>query len=120
MGILGLSSTLQGQFGGNNIFELQAGNLPYADPPYLFSNYNQLNLHYRFKGFKSSVRTESFINRFNERRYLNLSQFQFGYNRKRLDITMGHYIDMLGNGLLLRSYEIPASIQEDRSYRIRH
>lgn len=32
------------QFSGNNIMEVQIGNVPDTDPPWLVSNYNQLNL----------------------------------------------------------------------------
>ena len=98
------------QFGGSNIFEFQAGNLPYDTPDFLYTNYDQLNLQYRYKDFKVSGRMEYFINKNPEQRYVNLSQYQFRYSKKQFDIKAGHFYEMLGNGLLLRAYDIPAAI----------
>lgn len=108
------------QFSGNNIMEVQIGNIPDTDPPALISNYDQLNLQYRFKGFKASTRMEYFINEFEERRYVNLSQLQVRYSTKSLQFTAGHFYDMLGNGLLLRAYDIPGTVFESQGYRVRH
>jgi hypothetical protein len=108
------------QFSGNNIMEVQIGNVPNTDPTWLLSNYNQLNLQYRFKGFKASTRGEYFINEFQERRYVSLSQVQLRYSTKTLQFTAGHFYDMLGNGLLLRAYDIPATVFESQGYRVRH
>ena len=108
------------QFSGNNIMEVQIGNIPNTDPPWLVSNYNQLNLQYRYKGFKASTRGEYFINEFNERRYISLSQLQLRYSSKSLKFTAGHFYDMLGNGLLLRAYDIPGTVFESQGYRVRH
>ncbi|MFC2113563.1 hypothetical protein ACFLTA_09875 [Bacteroidota bacterium] len=69
-------STLYSQFGGNNLFEVQLGNIPGALPADLVSNYNQLNLHYRYKGFKASGRLEYFVNKYPERRYVSPTQLQ--------------------------------------------
>jgi hypothetical protein len=108
------------QFSGNNIMEVQIGNIPDTDPPWLLSSYNQLNLQYRYKGFKASTRGEYFINEFNERRYINLSQLQVRYSKKSLQFTAGHFYDLLGNGLLLRAYDIPGTVFESQGYRVRH
>jgi hypothetical protein len=108
------------QFSGNNIMEVQIGNIPNTEPPWLVSNYNQLNLQYRYKGFKASARGEYFINQFHERRYINLSQFQVRYSKKSLQFTAGSFYDMLGNGLLLRAYDIPGTVFESQGYRVRH
>jgi hypothetical protein len=60
-GLLIMSGNLYSQFGGNNLFEFQAGNLPGSDPRRLVSNYNQLNLNYRYRGLCASGRVEYFI-----------------------------------------------------------
>jgi hypothetical protein len=115
-----MSITGHSQFSGNNIMEVQIGNIPDTDPPALVSNYDQLNLQYRYKGFKASTRMEYFINEFPERRYISLSQLQLRYTTKSLEFTAGHFYDMLGNGLLLRAYDIPGTVFESQGYRVRH
>jgi len=107
------------QFSGNNIMEVQVGNIPNSEPTWLVSNYNQLNLHYRYKGFKASTRGEYFINEFQDRRYISLSQVQLRYSKKSLEFTAGHFYEMLGNGLLLRAYDIPGTVFESQGYRVR-
>ena len=109
-----------GQFSGNNTMEVQIGNIPGTEPPWLLSNYNQLNLQYRWKGFKASAKGEYFLNEFQERRYVALSQMQLRYTRKALQFTAGSFYDMLGNGLLLRAYDIPGTVFESQGYRVRH
>ena len=108
------------QLSGNNLLEVQAGNVPNTEPPWLVSHYNQLNLQYRFKGFKASTRIEHFINEFPERRYINLSQVQLRYSTKSLQFTAGHFYEMFGNGLLLRAFDIPGTVFESQGYRVRH
>jgi hypothetical protein len=108
------------QFSGNNVMEFQIGNVPDTEPAWLVSNYDQLNLQYRYKGFKAAARGEYFINAFHERRYINLSQLQLRYAAGSLRFTAGHFYDMLGNGLLLRAYDIPGTVFESQGYRVRH
>jgi hypothetical protein len=119
-GLMIMGGNVYTQFSGNNLFEVQWGNLPDDEPAMLLSNYNQLNLNYRHGDFKASGRLEYFINRFAERRYLNPSQFRLGYKTRTLEFKAGTYYDMLGNGLLLRAYDIPGSVFESPGYRIRH
>lgn len=108
------------QFSGNNTMEVQIGNIPGTDPPWLVSNYDQLNLQYRLKGFKAFMKGEYFINKFPDRRYVNLSQMQLRYRRKSLQFTAGNFYDILGNGLLLRAYDIPGTVFESQGYRVRY
>ena len=104
-GLLIMSGNLYSQFGGNNLFEVQLGNVPGSEPAALLSNYNQLNLHYRDKGFKASGRFEYFINEFSDRRYISPTQLQLQYKSKSFVFKVGNYYDMLGTGLLLRAYD---------------
>ncbi len=120
LGLLIMAGNTYSQFGGNNLFEVQWGNLPDEEPAGLISNYNQLNLHYRYKGFKASGRMEYFINEFSERSYINPSQLQLQYKSKSLEFKAGTFYDMLGNGLLLRAYDVPSSVFEAPGYRVRH
>ncbi len=119
-GLIMMSSNMHGQFGGNNLFEFQAGNVPGDEPGGLLANYDQLNLHYRYGGLKASGRFEYFLNTFPERRYISPSQLQLEYSRKNLEFRAGNYFEMLGNGLLLRAYDIPGSVFESQGYRVRH
>jgi len=114
-----MSGNVYSQFGGNNLFEFQLGNVPNSEPAALASNFNQLNLHYRYKGFKASGRVEYFINEFSERRYISPSQLQVQYKTKSFLFKGGNYYDMIGNGLLLRAYDIPGSIFESQGYRVK-
>jgi hypothetical protein len=120
MVLVSMSITGYSQFSGNNNMEVQIGNIPDTDPPWLISNYNQLNLQYRLKGFKAFTRVEYYITEFPERRYIQPSQLQLRYSKKSLQFTAGHYYEMLGNGLLLRAYDIPGSVFESQGYRVRH
>jgi hypothetical protein len=115
-----MSGNLYSQFGGNNLFEVQLGNVPGSEPANLISNYNQMNLHYRYKGFKASGRFEYFLNEFSDRRYFSPTQIQLQYKSRSFQFKAGNYYDMLGNGLLLRAYDIPASVFESQGYRVRH
>ena len=65
-----------GQLTGNNLFEYQLGNLPYTEPNDLSSHYNQLNLGYRYKGLKATMRYEHFLSQNEAGSYFSLSQFQ--------------------------------------------
>lgn len=78
-----MSGSAHSQFGGNNLFDFQLGNVPGGEPATLVSNYNQLNLNYRHKGFKASGRFEYFINQFPERRYFKPTQLQLPYSSLR-------------------------------------
>lgn len=115
-----MHANLYSQLSGNNLFEVQLGNLPGVQPANLVSNYNQLNLQYRYKGFKASGRLEHFLNEYRQRRYVSPTQFSLQYKRKAFDFKAGTFYDMLGNGLLFRAYDIPSAVFESQGYRIRH
>ena len=110
----------QSQISGNNLMEYQFGNIPDVDPSDLSTLYDQLNIQYRYKIFKSSFRIEQFFSIDSVKRdYINLSQFLFQYQYKKLELQVGNFYETLGRGLLYRSFEIPASIKEEKFYRTR-
>jgi len=111
---------LSAQITGNNLMEYQLGNLPYTDPPALSSHYDQLNLAYRYKGLAASVRYEQFFSQHEESSYFGISQFQVQYRKDKLDLKIGNFTETLGNGLLVRGYEIAGSVFEEESYRSRY
>jgi hypothetical protein len=111
---------MHGQLTGNNLFEYQLGNLPYTDPAGLSSHYDQLNLGYRYKGLKATMRYEHFLSQNDGSSYFNLSQFQVHYRRDKLVLKVGNFFETLGNGLLVRGYEIAGSVFEEEIYRSRY
>ena len=111
---------MQGQLTGNNLFEYQLGNLPYTEPNALSSHYNQLNLGYRYKGLKATVRAEHFLSQNEGSSYFSPSQFQVRYRKEKLELKIGNFNETLGNGLLVRGYEIAGSVFEEEAYRTRY
>lgn len=109
-----------GQLSGNNLMEYQLGNLPYTEPSALSSHYDQLNLSYRYKGLRTSVRYEHFLSQNEGSSYYTLSQFQVQYRKDKLELKIGNFNETLGNGLLVRGYEIAGSVFEEEAYRTRY
>jgi hypothetical protein len=111
---------LQAQLSGNNLFEFQLGNIPEEDPADLTTHYDQFNLRYRYKSIQANFRYEHFLSQDPSRSYNRLTQYSVKYRKKGLELEVGNFNEILGNGLLLRAYEIPASVFEDQGYRVRH
>jgi hypothetical protein len=105
---------------GNNLLEYQLGNLPYTQPSALSAHYDQLNLGYRYRGLKVGLRYEHFLSQNEGSSYAQLSQFYAQYRKDKLDIKIGSFNETLGNGLLLRGYEITGSVFEEEAYRVRY
>lgn len=113
------SLDLYSQLRGNNLAELQIGNVPGSEPSDLITHYNRLNLLYSYKFIRASLRYEHFVHPQQEKEYYKPTQYNLSYRKKGLELEIGHFDETLGNGLLLRSYEIPAAILEDQAYRIK-
>lgn len=110
----------EAQVNGTNIMEYQFGNIPDADPEDLSTIYNQTNIQYRQNQLRAFARIEQFYSTDSIKRdYVSLSQFQLKYSFKKIELKVGNFYETLGRELLLRSFEIPSSIQEDRIYRVR-
>lgn len=101
------------------MYEFQLGNIPYQGPADLSTHYDQINLFYTYKKLTASVRYEQFIHPEAEKEYYQLSQYSVSYRDKALSLDLGNFNETLGNGILLRSFEIPASVFEDQAYRVR-
>lgn len=111
----------QGQFRGSNLLEYQLGNIPGLQPEYQSSLYDQLNLSFKYKLFSIQTRIEQYYPSFgDDKGYKKISQYRAQYKSKELTVEVGNLNTMLGKGLLLRTYEIPGSIWEDRGYRVRY
>jgi hypothetical protein len=109
-----------GQLTGNNLFEYQLGNLPYTEPSDLSAHYDQLNLAYRYKSLKATLRYEHFLSQNEGSSYASLSQFQIQYRKDKMELKVGNFNETLGNGLLVRGYEIAGSVFEEEAYRSRY
>jgi len=108
------------QFSAGNTLEYQVGNLPYEQPTDLTALYNQLNLSYLFRDWRAEVKLERFQRPRRERDYLEFTQRTLRYNHGGFDFAAGNFYEILGRGLLLRSYEIPGTILENPGERIRY
>ncbi len=118
--ILILSSEVKAQLQGNNLAEYQLGNVPGSEPSDLSTFYNRMNLLYRYGNIRASLRYEQFNHPDPDMEYYRLSQYNLNYRDKGLELQVGHFNETLGNGILLRSFEIPGSIYEDQAFRVRH
>jgi hypothetical protein len=106
---------------GSNMLEYQLGNLPQSEPKDQSSLYDQLNLALNYKSFGLQTRIEQYYPSFGTHNsYFDLSQVNFSYQSENLELEVGNMYRTLGRGLLLRNYEIPASIWETRGYRVRY
>lgn len=117
---LGHYTTIFAQFSGFNLAEYQLGNIPGDEPQYVHSIYDQLNLAYRLKGFRASVRLENYYSGDSDRtHYSKITQYSLNYLKKGLELKAGNFYETLGKGLLYRGYKIKNSIYEDQIYRVK-
>ena len=107
------------QISGNMVTEYQLGNLPATSPQYLNTVYNRTNLQYNYKNFKAFVMLENFGSQYQNRSYISPSQVGLQYSGNHFEVKLGNFFSTIGRGNLLRSFEIPGSILEDRSFRVR-
>lgn len=105
------SHQLFSQFSGSNLANFQIGNQPGIKPANQSNLYNQLNFRYNQENFTLGIRSEIYkINTPDE--YSNISQKYIRYRSDNLQVQVGNFHEILGKGLLLRSFEIPGSIYE--------
>ena len=104
---------------GMILTEFQRGNLPFSGSD-LTTAYQQYNLQFSSEPVLGMARIEIFQQADQSKRYLKLSQISLRYRKKGFDITAGNFYAVLGRGLLLRAYELPANIYEDAGYRVRY
>ena len=99
--------------------EYQVGNLPYEQPTDLTTLYDQLNLSYQSRHLNAYVKIEQFQPAAAEKSYRKFTQRGLRFGDDQFMITLGNFSELLGRGLLLRSYEIPGTILEDPGFRVR-
>lgn len=108
------------QLSVSNLLSYQLGNLPDMDPSDLSTAYDQLNLAYSYDQIRLKARVESFQSRADGASYSRFTQKSIGFSDNGLRVVLGNYYHIIGRGLLLRTYEIPAAIIEDLAYRTRY
>ncbi|WP_430932947.1 DUF6029 family protein [Saccharicrinis sp. 156] len=105
------------QFSGTALTEYQYGKLPNEQDDMFNSVYSKLNLNYTLSQFKFGAGLQLYQSPFGERNYINLSQAKVSYQTKSVSVQLGNYNEILGKGILLRNYEIPGAVIEDRGFR---
>ena len=118
--LVGLAMPTLGQVSLTTLTEMQVGNLPDRSPRDLRTFYHQLNLDYSDSGFQVGLRAETFGSSASGRNYGHLAQRFAHYRGGDLQFTAGHFFAIVGNGLLLRSFELPGVITEERGSRRRY
>lgn len=115
-----LAMKVKAQLSGNNLMEVQLGNIPDQEPQYPKTIYDQFNLQYQWKGFRAFSRLEQFYSTLpSVNNYTTLTQYSLNFNHHGWQAKLGNFYETLGRGLLLRGYEIKGSVFEDRIYRVR-
>ncbi|KAA3610561.1 MAG: hypothetical protein DWQ05_21305 [Calditrichaeota bacterium] len=109
-----------GQISINNLAEYQVGNLPDTAPGNLTTLYDNFDLLYRQDNITAAFKFERFQHADPEKNYSELSQKSIQLSLAPFDITLGNFYEIFGRGLLLRTFEIPGNILEDRIYRTRY
>ena len=112
--------SLTAQLSISNLLEYQLGNLPDTEPGNLSTLYDQLNISYNYEFITISTKFEQFQTVDRAKSYTDLRQRSLTFSSNDLEITIGNFYKIIGRGLLLRSYEIPGSVIEDRGFRTRY
>ena len=117
---LGMSPMVKAQVSGYNLLEYQYGNIPFNGPSDYSTAYNLTQLKYSAQGLDLGFRYEQFLTPVADREFAGLTQRSLRYQKDGFEVKVGQFYDIIGRGLLLRSYEIPGAIFEDLSYRSRY
>lgn len=118
--LAGWCSNATAQLSLGNIAEYQIGNLPFETPADLTTFYNQLNLSYQWRDWRGTLKLESFQRPRRDKDYTEFTQRSLRYTHGNFEAAVGNFYEILGRGLLLRSYEIPGTILENLGQRIRY
>jgi hypothetical protein len=107
------------QVNGSFLNEIQLGNIPNRKPTDLVSNYTRLNLNFDYKNISFRSMSEIFVSQNDNTSYIFPSQISLQYKSNHLEVKLGNIYETIGRGNILRSYEIPGSILEDKIFRSR-
>lgn len=112
--------TAQSQITGSILSEFQLGNLPDMEPNNLRTLYNQAEIGFRKSGLSGELRFESFGASVKDRGYNHLPQRYLQYERGPFKVRAGNFFKTFGRGLILRGFELPNVIFEQRHFRRRY
>ena len=115
-----LTVALQAQFRGQNLVEYQYGKMPDEAESEFSSLFNRVLADYSIGHFRLGLTVEQYYTPFSARNFTSLSQFRLYYSSGPFEVRLGNFYETLGRGLLLRSYEIPGALLEEKSYRAKH
>ena len=104
----------------SNLAEYQLGNLPNAEPGDLSTLFNQLTLEYRQSPVTIGLRLENFQSSIGERSYSYFAQRYVAWQKGRIKVRLGNFNTTLGRGLVMRAFELPSVVFEQRQFRRRY
>lgn len=114
-----VSNIAKAQVNGSLLNEIQVGNIPNRTPNDLVANYTRLNLNANYKNFSFRSMSEVFVSQNKNTSYIFPSQISVQYKSKHIEAKLGNVYETIGRGNILRGYEIPGSILEDKIFRSR-
>ncbi|MEJ2053007.1 MAG: DUF6029 family protein [Calditrichaceae bacterium] len=91
--------------------------MPDTEPANRTALYDQLNLNYYYQNIIIGGRLEYFYTANQDIEYTKLQQKYIQYQNDHLEIKLGNFYEILGQGLVLRTYEIPGVIYEEAGSR---
>ena len=115
--LLIFTSILSAQVAVSNLAEYQVGNLPNAEPGDLSTLFNQLTLEYRQSPITVGLRLENFQSSIGERSYNYFAQRYVEWRKGRIKVRLGNFNTTLGRGLVMRAFELPNVVFEQRQFR---
>jgi hypothetical protein len=114
--IFGYSFTYA-QLSAGILNEYQYGKIPSEQNDLFHANYSNVYSSYQYRSIKMSGSWQVYQTPYKGRNYIHLSSFSTNYRAAGTSFSIGNYSEVLGNGLLLRSYSIPGAILEDKGFR---
>lgn len=105
------------QISVSNLLQYQLGNQPTEQPSDRTALYNQLNMQFYYQNIHIGGRIEYFHLADREQEYAKFQQKYIHYQKDNLEIKFGNFYESFGQGLLLRTYEIPGLIYEETGSR---
>ncbi|MBN2807681.1 MAG: hypothetical protein JXR22_13575 [Prolixibacteraceae bacterium] len=107
------------QLNGFSLVEYQVGTLPEDTTKNYSTLFSKVHLNYVGNNLYVFGRLESFHSPVEERNYNKITRYGIEYNDNGLTLKAGTINETLARGLLLRSYEIPSAMLEDKGFRVR-
>lgn len=115
--LLLLTTSIQAQFSATKLTEYQYGKLGTADEDLFHSAYSRLMLNYGYHDFKFTFGGQAYYTPYEERNYFDPMWMSASYKKKGWDLKLGNFNETIGRGILLRSFEIPGALLEDKGFR---